>query len=289
MTSVIIAAHDEETVIGRCLDALAPDVQHMSLQIIVSANGCSDGTAALARARGASVVERAEPGKPGALNAAERIAESFPRVYLDADIIAPAGAIAALSDALDEHAGVLATMPVRRVVTAGRPWPVRAYFRINQRLPVFRKGLFGRGLIVVSEAGRARFHEFPAMTADDLFLDAQFSDAEKHEVASVAVEVESPRTTAALIRRLVRVRRGNAEMRRAAEADHAPVRSADRWSWFRDVVRHDLRLAPDAVAYVAITMIAGIRARRSPSGDWGRDESTRTAAPVRSEEEVHPS
>ncbi|MDQ4214279.1 glycosyltransferase [Microbacterium sp. ASV81] len=274
--SVIIAAHDEEAVIGRCLDALTPAVQGVPLQVIVSANGCSDATAEIARARGAQVVERPEPGKPGALNAAERVAVGFPRVYLDADIVPPAGALGALAAALRERPGVLATMPVRRVVTTGRTWPVRAYFRINQRLPVFRSGLFGRGLIVVSEAGRARFAEFPALTADDLFLDAQFAEAEKSEVAGVVVEVESPRTTADLVRRLVRVRRGNAEMRRAAETEGVAVRSADRWSWLRDVVRHDQRLAPAAVAYLAITLLAAVRARRSPSGDWGRDESTRT-------------
>ncbi len=285
MVSVIIAAHDEEAVIGRCLDALTPAAQGVPLQIIVSANGCSDATAEIARSHGALVIERGEPGKPGALNAAERVAEGFPRVYLDADIVPPAGAIAALAGALDERAGVLATMPVRQVVTAGRPWPVRAYFRINQRLPVFRTGLFGRGLIVVSEAGRARFDRFPEMTADDLFLDARFSQAEKREVPEVVVQVESPRTTADLLRRLVRVRRGNAEMRHAAQAlGGAPIRSADRWSWLRDVVLHDLRLAPDAVAYVAITMLAGVRARRSTSGDWGRDESTRSAPPERNEE-----
>ena len=286
--SVIIAAHDEETVIGRCLDALSPAAQGIALQVIVSANGCSDATAEIARARGAQVVERPEPGKPGALNAAEHVATGFPRVYLDADIMPPPGALAALAEALRSRPGVLATMPVRRVVTTGRPWPVRAYFRINQRLPVFRTGLFGRGLIVVSEAGRARFDEFPALTADDLFLDAQFAVAEKCEVATVVVEVDSPRTTTDLVRRLVRVRRGNAEMRRAAVAAGVAVRSADRWSWLRDVVRHDLRLAPDAVAYLAITVLAGARARRGTSIGWGRDESTRTPAPE-NREEVRPS
>lgn len=282
--SVIIAAHDEEAVIGRCLDALTPEMQGVPLTVIVSANGCSDATAQIALARGAQVVERPEPGKPGALNAAEDIAEGFPRVYLDADIVPPAGALGALAEALRTRPGVLATMPVRHVVTTGRPWPVRAYFRINERLPVFRTGLFGRGLIMVSEVGRARFGEFPALTADDLFLDAQFTDTEKSEVAAVVVEVESPHTTADLVRRLVRVRRGNAEMRRHATSDGVAVRSADRWSWFRDVVRRDLRLAPDAVAYVAISVFAGLRARRSPSGAWGRDESTRTPTPERRQE-----
>lgn len=275
MVSVIIAAHNEEAVIGGCLEALARE--RLPLQVIVSANGCTDATAELARSMNATVVERSEPGKAGALNAAEQVAKEFPRVYLDADIVPPPGAIAALVAALDEQAGILATVPVRRFDTVGRPWPVRAYYRINERLPVFRKGLFGRGLIVLSQRGRARFDEFPEMTADDLFLDAQFADSEKLTVPGVEVAVAAPLTTRDLVTRLVRVRRGNAEMRAASGS----VRTSNRWSWLRDVVLSDLRLAPDAVAYVAITLLAGSRARRSQSGAWERDQSTRMQPQVR--------
>jgi len=277
MVTVIIAAHNEEAVIERCLGALHRGGTRM--QIIVSANGCTDATAALARSLNTTVVERAEPGKTAALNAAEEVAASFPRVYLDADIVVPHGGIAALADALDENAGVLATMPSRRVSTAGRPWAVRAYFRINTRLPVFRTGLFGRGLIVLSEAGRARFSAFPDLVADDLFLDSRFAADEKREVPEVEVVVEAPWTTAELLNRLVRVRRGNAQLRRSvAQQSPQGVRSSDRWSWLRDVVLTDLSLAPSAVAYVAITLIAGIRARRASNSGWGRDASTRVLA-----------
>lgn len=277
MVSVIIAAHDEEAVIERCLGALHRG--GTPVQIIVSANGCTDATAELARSLNAVVVERTEAGKAGALNAAEKVATSFPRVYLDADILVPRGGIAALAGALDDASGVLATMPRRRVNTAGRPWAVRAYFRINQQLPVFRSGLFGRGLIVLSEAGRRRFDEFPDMIADDLFLDGQFSAEEKLEVSAVEAVVEAPWTTVDLLNRLVRVRRGNAQMRRAvAEHGARGVRPPDRWSWLRDVLLTDLRLAPAAAAYVVITVIAGVRARRTPHGGWGRDASTRVLA-----------
>ncbi|HWK76505.1 glycosyltransferase [Microbacterium sp.] len=284
MVSVIIAAHNEESVIERCLGALHRG--GTQLQIIVSANGCTDATAELARSLNTKVVERSEAGKAGALNAAEEVATSFPRVYLDADILVPHGGIAALTTALDDDAEVLATMPRRRVNTAGRPWAVQAYFRINQRLPVFRSGLFGRGLIVLSESGRARFGAFPDLIADDLFLDGLFAADEKLEVPEVEVVVEAPWTTADLLNRLVRVRRGNTQMRRtvAAQGAEGSVRSSDRWSWLRDVVLKDLRLAPSAAAYVAITVIAGVRSRRTSNHSWGHDASTRimpqTAASV---------
>jgi hypothetical protein len=134
-------------------------------------------------------------------------------------------------------------------------------------------------MVAVSEQGRKRFGEFPAMIADDLFIDSQFSDAEKAEVSSVEVMVEAPFTTRDLVRRLVRVRRGNAQLREAAAAGQldARVRRSDRMAWLRDVVLRDPKLAPAAIPYVLITLLAGILAKRRvrPGNGWGRDESTR--------------
>lgn len=276
--SVVIAAHNEEIVIDRCLAALLAQETQLPLEIVVVANGCSDRTAEVAKRPGVRVVDLAAPGKAGALNAGDRAASGFPRIYLDADIVVPPGGIAAVLDRLADDPGTLAVVPRRRLVTAGRPWPVRAYFSINQRLPVFRNGLFGRGMITVSEEGRRRFGEFPELIADDLFLDSQFSDDEKAEAAAVEVAVETPFTTGDLLRRLVRVRRGNAELRTAlAGGDlQRQVRPSDRFAWLREVAREP-RLALSGLAYAAITTVAALRARRAPATgrEWGRDESTR--------------
>lgn len=276
MVSIVIAAHNEEAVIGACLDALRSDATDAGAEIIVSANGCSDRTAEISRERGAIVVDRPEAGKPGALNAAEAVATRFPRVYLDADIRVPEGGIAELVRMLD--AGPLAVVPRRRVDVSSRPLAVRCYFAINERLPVFRDGLFGRGMIALSQEGRSRFASFPPMIADDLFLDAQFSASEKAEARDVEVIVQAPRTTRDLVNRLVRVRRGNSEMRAAAAAGDvtASVRASDKWAWLRDVVVPHPSLWFAAVPYVAITLAAASRARRQPAGSaWGRDDSTR--------------
>jgi glycosyltransferase involved in cell wall biosynthesis len=276
MVSVIIAAHNEESVIGRCLDALRDQRTTAELQVIVSANGCSDRTAEVAAAHGATVVDSAEPGKPGALNAAERIATSFPRVYLDADILVPPDAIDLIVGELGGSPSVHAVVPRRRIDTRGRPFPIRAYFAINERLPAFRDGLFGRGMITLSEAGRSRFGEFPPIIADDLFVDSLFSTEEKAEAKSVEVVVQAPYRTQDLLARLVRVRRGNAQMRAAADELTFSVRPSDKWAWLRDVVFPEPRLAPATVPYLAITLAAAVLARRSTATDWGHDASTRT-------------
>ena len=283
MPSVVIAAHNEEHLIGACLRAIADQDFRGDVQVVVSANGCTDRTAEVARRAGAEVVDRPEPGKPAALNAGDAVSTRFPRIYLDADIILPGNALSSFTTRLESRAGCVAVVPRRRLETSGRPWPVRAYFAINERLPVFRTGLFGRGVIVLSEEGRARFPSFPSLIADDLFLDSLYSENERAVADDVEVTVEAPHTTRDLLRRLERVRRGNAQLR-AAAADGEftlTVRRPQRWAWLTEVVLPHPRLAFPAIAYVSITLAAAILARRQvkdATGTWGRDESTRGGA-----------
>lgn len=280
MASVVIAAHQEESVIGRCLDALSRQERVDRLEIVVSANGCTDGTVIAALRPGVRVLDRPQPGKTGALNAADDVASSFPRIYLDADIELAPDAVHRLSEALAASPETLVAVPARRIETCGRPVLVRAYYAINAQLPVFRDGLFGRGTICVSAAGRSRFGRFPAIVADDLFLDSLYSATERVVVPEVEVVVQAPHTTRDLLARLVRVRRGNAELRAVGgevSAGTSP-RTGDNWAWLRSVVLPNPRLAPAAVAYVLITVAASVLARHTSSTAWGRDESTRTAA-----------
>ncbi|GIF38710.1 glycosyltransferase [Actinoplanes xinjiangensis] len=275
MTSVVIAAHNEATVIGRCLDGLLAEAAPGEFDVVVAANGCTDDTVKVAAARGVRVIDLPEPGKPGALNAGDAIAVGFPRVYLDADIMLSTAGLRALAAAVTGP--VLASTARRELDLGRRPLLVRAYFGVHRHLPALRSGLFGRGVIVLSEAGRARFDTFPDMVADDLFIDSLFAPDEKRQVESVPSVVATPRTTKDLIRRLIRVRAGNAAMRAAAARGEitAAVRPAGRSSWLKDVVLRRPWLAPAAVGYVGITLYAAAIAKRRPDTGWGRDESTR--------------
>ena len=123
------------------------------------------------------------------------------------------------------------------------------------------------------------------MIADDLFLDGQFADFEKAEVEAIEVVVEAPRTTRDLLRRLIRVRRGNAELRELVATGELrmQIRPSDRWAWLRDVVMPEPTLILAAIPYVGLTLAAATLARwpAKVGREWGRDESTRRAkAPV---------
>jgi glycosyltransferase involved in cell wall biosynthesis len=278
VTSIVIAAHNEAAVIGRNLDTLLAGAAPGEFDVTVVANGCTDDTAAIAGKRdGVRVLDLAKPGKANALNEGDAVAQGFPRIYLDADIVLTTDAVRSLEKVLEK--GALAATVGRELDLRRRPLLVKAYFAVHGRLPVFRDGLFGRGVVALSEAGRARFDRFPELVADDLFLDSQYTPAEKAHVTSFSARVATPRRTGDLVRRLVRVRGGNAAMRAAAANGEiqAPVRSAARLSWLRDVVVPKPWLAPAAVCYVGITVYAGAAAKRAGDGGaaWGRDESSR--------------
>jgi glycosyltransferase involved in cell wall biosynthesis len=267
MTSVVIAAHNEAAVIGRCLDALIRQNSGAEpLDITVAANGCTDATAEIARQRCVRVVEIDQANKAIALNTGDAAAHGFPRIYLDADIEVPSGAVTAFAQAFATSKAALAAAPRRRLDVTGRPLAVRAYLAINSRLPAFQNALFGRGMIALSERGRERFDAFPILMADDLFLDSLFSPAEKVSVHSVEVSIAAPWRTSELIRRLARVRRANAEMREAGRQGSVTtmIRGADRLAWLRTVVLPHPQLAPAGVVYATISVLVALLARRRP-------------------------
>ena len=111
--------------------------------------------------------------------------------------------IVALGEAL-QRPGTLAGGPARELAMAGRPWLVRWYYDIWARLPEVRSGLFGRGVIGVSEAGHARLNSLPPLLADDLAASLVFAPDERVIVPGARVIVHTPRTAGDLMRRRVR-------------------------------------------------------------------------------------
>lgn len=62
----LVPAHNEQLIIQECIDALVGmDYPAQLRRVVVVADNCSDNTAALARSRGAEVLERSNPDLPG--------------------------------------------------------------------------------------------------------------------------------------------------------------------------------------------------------------------------------
>lgn len=302
VTSIVIPAHNEGRVIGRLLDALLADTSVPGPDIVVVCNGCTDDTARVAAGRGdrVRVVEIPTPSKHQALRVGDEHARGFPRLYVDADVVVGAADVRALVGALERNPELLAAAPGRDIPLAGCAWPVRAYYRVWQRLPAVREGLFGRGVIAVTEPGHERLAALPPLMADDLAASLAFGPGERRVVEAARVVVRPPRTWSDLIRRRVRAATSSAEFERyqaarRAEApesvsvsEQAPERAPEPVS--EQTARTgtaDLRALlwarPALLPGVVVFVVAALAARRGSRkairdqdfSTWLRDESSR--------------
>lgn len=206
--SVIVPAHNEAGYIDRCLRALLAS-EHVTAQVVIAANGCSDDTVARARSHAPAfaakgwaldVLDLPQPGKPGALNGADAVAKHGLRAYLDADVIVSPPLLAQIAKALDAPgaryaSGTPQVMRAQSLIT-------RAYARFWCKLPFVAQGVPGFGLYAANAEGRARWGAFPPIISDDTFVRLTFAPNERIRVPA---PYEWPMVEG--FSRLVRVRR----------------------------------------------------------------------------------
>jgi cellulose synthase/poly-beta-1,6-N-acetylglucosamine synthase-like glycosyltransferase len=148
--AVLVPAHDEESGIGATVTALRADLADGDFVLVVADN-CSDGTAAVAAGAGARVIERRDPlqrGKGFALAfGIKHLAANAPQVVVvvDADCRVAAGGMERLA---------------RRALVTGRP--VQAEYLLRPPLhPDSRTAISGLALVVrnqVRPRGLWRLH-----------------------------------------------------------------------------------------------------------------------------------
>ena len=273
--SVVVPAHNEAAGIGRVLSLLTSGADDRDVEVVVACNGCTDGTADVARGfPGVVVLDLPEPSKRLAMKAADEVASHSVRAYLDADVRVRREHLLALVDALDDR--TIATGPERRFVLESSSWPVRWYYDVWTRLPNVRDGLFGRGLIVLSAQGHERVRSLPLVMSDDLAISEAFSPEERRVVAGAVAEIEAPRTVRDLLKRRVRIATGNTQL------DQLGMRSTVARTSLSDLLHiasGSPALAAKVAMYVAITgsgrLLARRRVRRGDWTTWSRDESSR--------------
>jgi glycosyltransferase involved in cell wall biosynthesis len=269
--SVIIPAQNEAAVLPRLLRRLTAQ-DGPGFDVIVVCNGCTDRTAAVAAAfPGVRVLETPVPSKSEALRLGDRSSAVFPRIYLDADVEIDRRDLEVLAAALRD--GVLIASARRVIPRTGVRPPVRWYYDVWEALPQVAAGVFGRGVIALSEKGFRRIAELPELIADDLAMSAAFTADERTIVDDATVVVHPPRVWADLIRRRTRAAAGTAQAYGSEQ-----VWSTDSRTSAGDLVRL-LRRRPALGLrmpfFLAATVLARRAARRGDYTGWLRDESSR--------------
>lgn len=227
MASVIVPAHNEASVIRRCLDSLSGQTGLDTL--IVACNGCTDNTAGIVRNEypQAICLDIAKPSKVNALNEAEKYITTWPVFYIDADTRLSTDAIQTITQALVTGNTLLAA-PEPVIDTSQSSWLVRQYYRIWLQLPYIREGVVATCSYVISQAGRARFTEFPPVINDDGFVRCQFERQERHNIAGAQIFITAPRDIRSLVKIKTRARLGNMQLAAAglcAKTDKKPYSS----------------------------------------------------------------
>ncbi|WP_297772550.1 glycosyltransferase [uncultured Roseovarius sp.] len=268
--SVIVPAHDEAGMIGPCLEALfASDPVPGGAEVIVVANGCTDGTVAEAEHHRAAagdwamtIVDLQEGGKPGALNAGEDIAKGHVLAYLDADVRVSPPLAAQIVRALDCDTPAYASGQV--VIPEPGTAFSRIYARFYRQVPFFHHGVPGCGLFAMNRAGRARWAQWPAIISDDTFARLNFSPTERIGL-SASYSWPIVEGLGALIRVRRRQDAGVAEIARRYAA--LPGNDDARPNGPNWVLRAAARAPLGFVAYVTVALAVRLRG----GGDhWAR-------------------
>ncbi len=272
--TVVVPAHNEAAVIGRCLDGLIGGTADNEFEVVVACNGCTDATAEIARRRGArvTVIEIAEPSKSGAIRAAEAVcAPALPRLYVDADVELTSSAVRAVLERLTQ--GAVAARPPIVFDTADATACVQRYYRARANVPSVMNRLWGAGVYGLSVSGRERLGEFPTVTADDLWVDAQFAAAEIEIVDCDPVVVHAPRVYSGLRNVLRRVHRGGRELR-GLEVD-SPSTTRTTVRELADYGRRGWDQALDAAVYATVAARSRVDDVVGTTRGWERDDSSR--------------
>ena len=279
MISIVVPAHNESSVIARTLSQWVGKPASDGFDVYVVCNGCTDETANIARRFGPTVhvVESDIASKTHALNLGDQISGGFPRIYADADILITADAIRALAQRL-ERGDVLAVAPTADINLAGCSWLVRKYYGIRSRMPSSREGIGGSGVYALSEAGRKRFGQFPAVIADDAYVRLQFKPEERETLPYVQSTVFPPRTVTQLIAIRTRAYRGTFELIQSFPKLRDNKGQANHWTLV--ALFKEPRLWSGLLIYCCVNIVARCKAtiasgRRTSL--WQRDETSRTA------------
>ena len=146
----------------------------------------------------------------------------------------------------------------------GRPWQVRWYYDVWSLLPGVQRGLWGRGVIAVNEAGHRRLTGLPPLQADDLATSLMFEPHETVLALGARVIIHPPMTFADLLCRRARCVTGVAQIERTQDLDASTDRTriADLFA----VTRHRPGMLLRVGYFLSVAVCARLRASRARAG-----------------------
>lgn len=275
MATVIVPAHNEASVIRRCLDSLANQPGMDTL--IVACNGCTDSTAEIVRNEypQAICLDIGTPSKVNALNEAEKHVSSWPVFYIDADTQLSQNAIQTITQALAADRNTLLAAPEPMIETSRSSWPVQQYYRIWLQLPYIQDGVVATCSYIITQAGRTRFHQFPPVINDDGFVRCQFERQERRNIPGAQIFITAPRDLNSLVKIKTRARLGNMQLASAGlctKTDKKPYSSIlmDRLLSREFVPALTYLLIASFIRFRAAWQFRGLQTYR-----WEKDQSSR--------------
>lgn len=276
--SIIIPAHNEMSVIRRCLIAILKDAEENEFDIFVVCNGCDDDTANIARSFGSAVkvLETDTASKIHALNLGDKHAQSFPRIYVDADIVIDASAVRGLAAALKMNDCLVAS-PQMKVDLSQSSYLVCSFYHIWMKLPYFKQQMIGCGVYALSSTGRSRFGEFPNVIADDCYIRLMFNSEEKASLKDEYFVMFPPKSISDLIKINARRQSGHEQMRCMYNQTLELERSNQRQVLVSLIFRP--RLWPALTIYVLVKFLTIVKYRtmkkKGRHKTWLKDHSSR--------------
>ena len=278
VATVIIPAHNEESVIEDCLNSIINQegIDH----IIVPCNGCTDNTVEIVKNKFPTVVclNIKKPSKTNALNIAEKKAKelgiSYPIFYIDADTQLSENCIPYISEAL-KNSNTLLAAPTPIIDTRKSSWLVQTYYSVWTQLPYIKEGVIATCSFIVTEEGRKRFDVFADVIGDDGFIRCHFKNKEIANIKGAEIYITAPRDIYSLIKIKTRARLGNMEL---ISRQKCPIQEAKNYS---NVMSAKL-FSKDFIAtsiYILIALVIRIRAKKQfkklSSYQWEKDTSSR--------------
>ena len=276
IASIIIPAQNEDSVILKCINKITHNgVYCDQLEIIIICNACTDNTILKLKQYKSdiTIISTNVSSKTHALNIGDFISKTFPRFYIDADILINFESIKTITHEMF-NTKCMAISPMLNLNLNKSSWMVRQYYNTWLSLSYAQNATLGSGLYILSKIGREKFHYFPNIIADDYFVRSHFSANERILSKQTSFTVNAPHNLFCLIKIKTRSLQGNLQLKKMIPAI---VKSRNLQK--TRIMRYFENGYISGIVYILICILIRIRLRLlnlfGINFTWERDNSTR--------------